>query len=233
MNIVFWGETHRSGTTANYTAMAGILPHLCPDRKIVCGSLQRERCEDSALFLWDAGVCSPAGQKKLLLTADLVVNFEPQDYDGMEQFFLRHMYLEKRMVYLYANCIGTPEPDVLNRVYRVDEGQIGIVRYNAAYDCALKRGLGSSFIAEEYGSARSSRNQEFIDGLVKAADRILKEEIIMEQVMKHYGNAILAIIVLLALGAIIIAALSSDGYVATEFKNALTGFFSRMNGLTP
>lgn len=50
MNIVFWGETHRSGTTANYTAMAGILPHLCPDRKIVCGSLQRERCEDSALF---------------------------------------------------------------------------------------------------------------------------------------------------------------------------------------
>ena len=154
MNIVFWGETHRSGTTANYTAMAGILPHLCPDRKIVCGSLQRERCEDSALFLWDAGVCSPAGQKKLLLTADL---------------------LEKRMVYLYANCIGTPEPDVLNRVYRVDEGQIGIVRYNAAYDCALKRGLGSSFIAEEYGSARSGRNQEFIDGLVKAADRILRE----------------------------------------------------------
>ena len=38
----------------------------------------------------------------------------------------------------------------------------------------------------------------------------------MEQVMKHYGNAILAIIVLLALGAIIIAALSSDGYVLAE-----------------
>ena len=35
--------------------------------------------------------------------------------------------------------------------------------------------LGSSFIAEEYGSARSGRNQEFIDGLVKAADRILRE----------------------------------------------------------
>ena len=40
----------------------------------------------------------------------------------------------------------------------------------------------------------------------------------MEQVMKHYGNAILAVIVLLALGAIIVAALSSDGYVAMEFK---------------
>ncbi len=141
----------------------------------LCAAACRGAMRGFGTLLWDAGVCSPAGQKKLLLTADLVVvNFEPQDYDGMEQFFLRHMYLEKRMVYLYANCIGTPEPDVLNRVYRVDEGQIGIVRYNAAYDCALKRGLGSSFIAEEYGSARSSRNQEFIDGLVKAADRILR-----------------------------------------------------------
>lgn len=53
----------------------------------------------------------------------------------------------------------------------------------------------------------------------------------MEQVMKHYGNAILAVIVLLALGAIIVAALSSDGYVAMEFKNALTGFFANMNAL--
>lgn len=55
----------------------------------------------------------------------------------------------------------------------------------------------------------------------------------MEQVRNIMENCNLAIIVLLALGAIIIAALSSDGYVATEFKNALTGFFSRMNGLTP
>ena len=55
----------------------------------------------------------------------------------------------------------------------------------------------------------------------------------MEQVMKHYGNAIITIITLHEVAAIIIAALSSDGYVATEFKNALTGFFSRMNGLTP
>ena len=54
----------------------------------------------------------------------------------------------------------------------------------------------------------------------------------MEQVMKHYGNAILAVIVLLALGAIIVAALS-DGYVAMEFKNTLTGFFDNMNALRP
>lgn len=53
----------------------------------------------------------------------------------------------------------------------------------------------------------------------------------MEQVMKHYGNAILTAIVLLALGAIIVAALASDGYVAEEFENALTGFFDSMSKL--
>lgn len=54
----------------------------------------------------------------------------------------------------------------------------------------------------------------------------------MEQIMKHYGNAILAVIVLLALGAILVAALSADGYVAVEFKKALTGFFTSMSAIS-
>ncbi len=53
----------------------------------------------------------------------------------------------------------------------------------------------------------------------------------MEQVMKHYGNAILAVIVLLALGAILVAALASDGYVANAFKDAVPNFFSKMNAI--
>lgn len=55
----------------------------------------------------------------------------------------------------------------------------------------------------------------------------------MEQVLKHYGDAILVVIVLLALGAILVAALTSDGYVAAAFRNALEGFFGSMSGLTP
>lgn len=55
----------------------------------------------------------------------------------------------------------------------------------------------------------------------------------MDQVMKHYGNAILVIIVLLLLGAILVAALASDGYVADAFKTALTNFFGNMNALIP
>ena len=55
----------------------------------------------------------------------------------------------------------------------------------------------------------------------------------MEQVLKHYGNAILAVIVLLALGAILVTALKSDGYVALEFQNAVENFFDSMSAIKP
>lgn len=55
----------------------------------------------------------------------------------------------------------------------------------------------------------------------------------MDQVMKHYGNAILTIIVLLALGAILVTALSSNGYVADAFETALTDFFASMKAINP
>lgn len=55
----------------------------------------------------------------------------------------------------------------------------------------------------------------------------------MKQVFEHYGNAILTVIVLLALGAILVAALASDGYVATAFQEALEGFFDSMSALLP
>ncbi|MBQ8278244.1 MAG: hypothetical protein IJZ23_00205 [Roseburia sp.] len=55
----------------------------------------------------------------------------------------------------------------------------------------------------------------------------------MEQVLKHYGDAILVVVVLLALGAILVAALTSDGYVAAAFRNALEDFFSNMSAIKP
>lgn len=55
----------------------------------------------------------------------------------------------------------------------------------------------------------------------------------MKKVFEHYGDAILAVIVLLALGAILVTALKSDGYVATEFFEAITSFFDDMKAITP
>lgn len=55
----------------------------------------------------------------------------------------------------------------------------------------------------------------------------------MEIVFEKYGKAILIVIVMLALGGIIVAALTSDGYVAKAFQKALEEFFGNMNALLP
>lgn len=51
----------------------------------------------------------------------------------------------------------------------------------------------------------------------------------MDQIMKHFGSAILAAVVLLALGGIIITL--ANGTVQTQFNNLLANFFSDMNAL--
>lgn len=53
----------------------------------------------------------------------------------------------------------------------------------------------------------------------------------MEQVFKHYGGAILAVIVILALGGILVTALATNGYVAEAFREAIEGFFASMDAL--
>lgn len=53
----------------------------------------------------------------------------------------------------------------------------------------------------------------------------------MEQVFKHYGGAILAVIVILALGGILVTALTSNGYVAMAFREAVESFFASMKAL--
>lgn len=55
----------------------------------------------------------------------------------------------------------------------------------------------------------------------------------MEQLIKHYGPAILAVIVFLALGAILVNLLALDGDVATEFSEMITNFFDNMNAIKP
>jgi hypothetical protein len=51
----------------------------------------------------------------------------------------------------------------------------------------------------------------------------------MEQVIKHYGNAIIAVLVLLGLAAIILVALSTDGVIATGFTDMIENFFDNMS----
>ena len=55
----------------------------------------------------------------------------------------------------------------------------------------------------------------------------------MEQIIKHYAPAVIAILVSVLLGIIIANLLTSDGFVATQFRSTLTDFFTKMSGLMP
>lgn len=55
----------------------------------------------------------------------------------------------------------------------------------------------------------------------------------MEQIIKHYALAVIAILVSVLLGIIIANLLTSDGFVATQFRSTLTDFFTKMSGLMP
>ena len=55
----------------------------------------------------------------------------------------------------------------------------------------------------------------------------------MKQVFEHYGAAILTAFVFFCLGVILATALTSDGYVAVAFRDAIETFFTKLNAITP
>lgn len=54
----------------------------------------------------------------------------------------------------------------------------------------------------------------------------------MKYIMEHYGSAILVSVALVALGIVVVALCTSDGFVAKQFQEAMSSFFDNMKGLT-
>ena len=54
----------------------------------------------------------------------------------------------------------------------------------------------------------------------------------MKYIMEHYGSAILVSVALVALGIVVVALCTGDGFVAQQFQKAMESFFTNLNGLT-
>ena len=54
----------------------------------------------------------------------------------------------------------------------------------------------------------------------------------MKYIIEHYGPAILAVTVFIALGVLIAGMLVSNGAIATQFTGTVTNFFSQMKDAT-
>ncbi len=53
----------------------------------------------------------------------------------------------------------------------------------------------------------------------------------MKYIAEHFGPALIAFAIFIALAAVIIGMLTGDGYVAEQFRNALQNFFTGMNSI--
>lgn len=54
----------------------------------------------------------------------------------------------------------------------------------------------------------------------------------MKYIVEHYGPALVAIAVMVALAALIVGMLTNNGVLATQFSDALSTFFTKMNEAT-
>ncbi len=53
----------------------------------------------------------------------------------------------------------------------------------------------------------------------------------MKYIAEHFGPAMIAFAIFIALGALIVAMLSGDSYVAEQFRSAFQNFFNGMNSI--
>lgn len=54
----------------------------------------------------------------------------------------------------------------------------------------------------------------------------------MKYIAEHYGPALVAFAVMIALAVLMVAMTKDGGFVQQQFENAFSGFFTKMNGVT-
>lgn len=53
----------------------------------------------------------------------------------------------------------------------------------------------------------------------------------MKYIAEHYGAALVTFVVLIALATVVTALLQKDGIIQQQFADALSSFFTKMNGV--
>lgn len=54
----------------------------------------------------------------------------------------------------------------------------------------------------------------------------------MKYIIEHFGPALVAMAIFIVLAGLIVSLLSSDGTIATQFKDTIVSFFTDMRSIT-
>lgn len=174
MNIAFWGEEHRCGTTAHMLAVMGMLSVLYPKAQIRAEG--PGQTGDLAFRFYDCGTGLTGRRRRTLFGSDLTVVNLKQEKTCIERFFSEHFHISGRLFFLLdadAHTVGADEC-YLERVYRVEPEQMGSIPFNNGFYCALQRKRGIAYVRREGISPSNVANEQFIQALRAIAERMIR-----------------------------------------------------------
>lgn len=127
----------RTGETANNTVQAakraGRLTNAADDKEL--------------LFL-DCGNRQDAKAEKLMRQADLVVVNLTQERSVLDSFFLNHIHIAEKFVFLLGNysTFSGCDRTMIEHIYRVCPMNLGVIPYNNEFCYAYEKGKISDFL---------------------------------------------------------------------------------------
>lgn len=140
----------RTGGTANHTVQAAKR----------AGRFTNAADDNELLFL-DCGNRQDAKAEKLMRQADLVVVNLTQERNVLDSFFLNHIHLAGKVVFLVGNYSEFSGCDraTIEHIYRVCPMNLGVIPYNNEFCHAYEKGKISDFLRRCPES--NFKNQEF------------------------------------------------------------------------
>lgn len=143
-----------------------------------CHNILKQLNKVTDFVFIDCGMVPENLRKMIVDKADLVVLNMLQSGHVLDEFFSLQPLCSGKLLYCVGNYIREEPYNVKNiqRLYRIEEQQIGVIPYNVEFLSSLKKGKAVSFFSSYPVRTRSYRNRDFFDEIFKMADRIMRWE---------------------------------------------------------
>lgn len=115
--------------------------------------------------------------------AQLIIVNVSQSERMLDEYFSTPELFRGKAMYCIGNYIREEPCNLKNiqRLYRIENQNIGVLPYNTEFLSSLNRGKVLQFFAEHPMKARRLRNKEFFNESFRLADQILRKEDIHEK----------------------------------------------------
>lgn len=131
----------------------------------------------TAIHIYDCGTGLDRRKRHMLWHADLVVVNLRQERGCMERFFEECFHFAKDMVFLLdaRDCEVGINRTYLERIYRIEPEEIGVLPYNNGFYQALLQGNGAGFVRKENQLPGNVENEQFVRELRRITLLILRK----------------------------------------------------------